>query len=66
MHKVIKTVSRAVHNCLQIKIYYKTNAFTKYIFPFFSKMVALHKNMTNSQHTLTVFTLRCKILLQGV
>ena len=39
---------------------------TKYIFPFLSKMIALHQNVANCQNTLTELTLRWRILLQNV
>ena len=38
-------------------------SFTKYILPFFSKMIALHHNVAN---TLTVLTLRWRIFPQDV
>ena len=37
-----------------------------YIFPFFSKMIALHQNVANCQNTLTMLTLRWRILFQDV
>ena len=40
-------------------------SFTKYIFPFLTKMIALHQNVANCQNILTVLTLR-RIFLQDV
>ena len=37
-----------------------------HIFPFSSKMIALHQNVTNCQNTLTVLTLRWRIFPQNI
>ena len=39
---------------------------TKYIFPFWSKMIALHQNEANCQNTLTALTQRWRIFPQDV
>ena len=39
---------------------------TKYIFPFLSKMIALHQNVANCQNTLTVLTQRWRIFPQDI
>ena len=39
---------------------------TKYIFPFLSKMIALHQNVANCQNTLTALTQRWRIFPQDV
>ena len=41
-------------------------SFTIYIFPFFSKMTALHQNLANCQNTLTMLTLSCRNPLQDI
>ena len=41
-------------------------SFTKYIFPFSSKMIALHQNVANCPNTLTVLTQRWRIFPQDI
>ena len=41
-------------------------SFTKYIFNFFSKITALHQNVSNCPNTLTVLTLRWRIFPQDI
>ena len=41
-------------------------SFTKYVFPFPSKMIALHQNVANCQNILTALTLRWRIFPQDV
>ena len=41
-------------------------SFTKYIFSFMIKMIALHQNVANCQNTLTVLTQRWRIFPQDI